>query len=369
MKQANDSENGKLSSKNALNSDTLMKEDHRSLNHKVSQYIHNIQQYAPEEYSALDLASLNGEFPIDPTLDASTEERSLEDRYQKKGIDTINSLITPEEEQTLLPVPPGIDPKSMCRFCGKTFAHPGSLGRHLDDRKGIPPHTASIISKIRAKVSRRGNNAAIRARRKQKAHEYNQRDYVKAKNRKRRRVTGKVSRVKEASQLKFYRALNTPKLDEDETFPGLVLFFLPTALWPVDLPNSDTLNSLLLYANKSSFYPRNLEWIEPRMKQSTFQNKCKEAYQEWCKFDTNKQYRIWYMNLRKCAERSLGSLTLYDLAVREKFCEDLAHKKKQQLIEEANEETDKNNTQSLNPDELAAVAVAAAEAAVKRGFK
>ncbi|VEU19730.1 DEKNAAC100508 [Brettanomyces naardenensis] len=416
-----------------------IKEDHRALN----QYFHSIQQYTaevdgtPSEFSVLDLSGLNGEFQIDPSLAENQNNREHNENisaaaaavaaYQQQRQDNAKKvaeteqpgkrssgdsrrehelpdksfpesqepkMLTPEEAAKLLPVPAGVDPKKMCRFCGRTFAYPGSLGRHLDLRKGAPKHPASIIEKLRAHVARRGNEVEVKTRRKLRAKEYNRREYVRAKNRERRRLTNKVYRARDIAQMKFYRSIGTPVLDEDASFPRIVLFFLPASLWPEEPPTEETLRLVISWMDQSESVRSKCDLLVKGLTLDSYSEILKRAYDSWTTESEVKRQSIWVRELRQCAQDALGSLTLFDFATREAYAMRLSEQKRIEMLQEGKRQElkgpnsnkrdaanqgdlissgDNNDSDTgkdvttLQEDELVAVA-AAAEAAVKRGY-
>ncbi|QPG76610.1 hypothetical protein FOA43_004002 [Brettanomyces nanus] len=440
-------------------SEPTVKEDHRTLNHQVNQYLHNIQQYTAEdvggapEYGVIDLSTLNGEFQIDPSLTESELvtnggrngdnlsmaeaavtvyqrqkqdkakkgeispkqsqsvnrkklkaknethnnsskifQESASDSYQNRELQSHgDSELTAEEKATLLSVPPGVDPKKMCRFCGRTFAHPGSLGRHLDLHKGAPMHPSSIIGKIRSNVARRGNPEAVKARRKLRARAYNRREYVMAKNRQRRKVTSKIYRVRENTQMKFYKSLNTPSLGDSASFPRIIFFFLPPSFWPHYPPTSESYQMIMSWIEKSQNIKEKVRLLDSsRTTIDSYIGLLERAYNLWQMMPDDAKLSLWYQELAQCAQDALGSQTLFDFATREAYATMLSDEKKAELLAEkthandtnlypssseydnesdrADEENRAKSLTQLEEEELAAVA-AAAEAAVKRRYE
>ncbi|ODV85214.1 hypothetical protein CANARDRAFT_199219 [[Candida] arabinofermentans NRRL YB-2248] len=372
------------------------KHDHQAINNQVRQYFQTIQ-YNDEvsqnvvnvnAFGDVDLSSLHNEdFQIDASIATDNDkdddsisaaaaavaayQHQLHTQQQEK-LNTTGSAGTPFR---LLEVLPGVDPKKMCLFCGKTFAHPGSLGRHLDNRKGSPLHPADKIDQLRANVARRGDPVAVKARRSLRARDYNRREHVKEKNRERRKYQSKIYRVKEAAELNFYKQLSMPSLPAHPSFPRMVLFFLPPSAWPHDPPTFQTYDTLCEWLKTNKNIQEKLPLLAIRTPRS-YLEKLKIAFDNWLSLPNDGKKDMWIREQRICAQEALGQLTLFDYAVRETWTRKLTEDKRREVIaaavatngmsdggineaDGADEEGAKNEL-----EEAAYAAVAAAAAAV-----
>ncbi|KAK9463513.1 uncharacterized protein V1516DRAFT_667979 [Lipomyces oligophaga] len=211
-----------------------------------------------------------------------------------------------------LGAPPGheeLDPKKTCIFCRKTFSHPGSLGRHLDLKRGTRLHPAEAVDQLRGDVKRRGDIVEIKARRARRAKEYNARDEVKERAKMRRKEKERSMRSREEAKLNFLNRLGMPALPPHPSFPYMVLYFLPPAQWPHDPPTQETYNQLTLALDPSLHMEddRYLDWS----------SKAKVAYDNWQQLNKAKKLEVWNREQRSAAEAALGTLTLLDLGRRD----------------------------------------------------
>ena len=221
--------------------------------------------------------------------------------------------------------------KRECRFCGKTFQHAGSLGRHLDNQKGNELHPLEEVEKIRSNVARRGDQEAIKARRLQRSKEYNRREYVKEKNRLRRKFTSKLSRVKESYQMKFYRRINHPTLPTHPSFPRMVLFFLPPSAWPHDPPTAQTLKTLVIWLESNQEVQLRIPHLT---KSSTVQNHLEKltiGFENWQTLSTEDKKDMWIREQRAVFQQLLGDLSIFDFAIRDNWAKHLMEEKKAEI--------------------------------------
>ncbi|KAK9386746.1 hypothetical protein V1515DRAFT_639401 [Lipomyces mesembrius] len=207
-----------------------------------------------------------------------------------------------------------IDPKKTCIFCHKTFSHPGSLGRHLDLKRGTRLHPAEQVDQLRGDVKRRGDIVEIKARRARRAKEYNARDEVKERAKLRRKEKERTTRGKEEAKGNFLNRLGLPALQPHPSFPYMVLYFLPPSQWPHDPPTQETYNQLYMILDPSMHIDddRYLDWA----------SKAKVAYDNWVGLAKNKRVDVWNREQRSAAEAALGTLTLFDLGRREEWLMD-----------------------------------------------
>lgn len=221
--------------------------------------------------------------------------------------------------------------KRECRFCGKTFQHAGSLGRHLDNQKGNELHPLEEVEKIRSNVARRGDPEAIKARRLQRSKEYNRREYVKEKNRLRRKFTSKLSRVKESYQMKFYRRINHPTLPTHPSFPRMVLFFLPPSAWPHDPPTAQTFKTLVMWLESNQEVQLRIPHLT---KSSTVQNHLEKltiGFENWQTLSTEDKKDMWIREQRAVFQQLLGDLSIFDFAIRDNWAKHLMEEKKAEI--------------------------------------
>lgn len=221
--------------------------------------------------------------------------------------------------------------KRECQFCGKTFQHAGSLGRHLDNQKGNELHPLKEVEKLRSNVARRGDPEAIKARRLQRSKEYNRREYVKEKNRLRRKYTSKLSRVKESYQMKFYRQINHPTLPTHPSFPRMVLFFLPPNAWPHDPPTAQTFKTLVLWLESNQDVQIKIPHLN---KNSTLQNHLEKltiGFENWQTLSTEDKKDMWIREQRTVFQELLGDLSIFDFAIRDNWAKHLMEEKKAEI--------------------------------------
>lgn len=204
-----------------------------------------------------------------------------------------------------------------CKFCGKTFKQSGSLGRHLDRQKGNKMHPTEDIDKIRAKVARRGNAEIVKERRLKKAYEYNRREYVKEKNRLRRKLDSKTDKLKRKYESKFYKMMNHPTLPLNHTFPRMALFYLPPNMWPNDPPNHETFERLASCIEHNEFLQNK------NCHMSSFGSvgdqiiNLEGTFADWQTLTIEEKSNMWIREQRNVLEQIVGDLTVFDFAVRD----------------------------------------------------
>ncbi|KAK9451127.1 uncharacterized protein V1518DRAFT_412602 [Limtongia smithiae] len=211
--------------------------------------------------------------------------------------------------------PEDMDPKKTCIFCQKTFSHPGSLGRHLDLKRGTRLHPSDAVDELRGDVKRRGDIVEIKARRARRAKEYNARDEVKERAKLRRKEKDRSQRARDEAKINFLNRLGAPMLPPHPSFPYMVLYFLPPPQWPHDPPTQETYNQLTLFLDPS------MHLGDDRF--NDWSSKAKVAYDNWLQWPKSKRIEVWNRELRSAAESALGaSLTLYDLGRRDEWLMD-----------------------------------------------
>lgn len=199
--------------------------------------------------------------------------------------------------------------KKACEFCGKTFSHPGSLGRHLDLKRGTRLHPAAEIDLIRADVKRRGDAVEIKTRRAKRARVYNSREDVKERARIRRKSKERNDRAHAAARQNFIERIGLPSLPPHPSFAYVVLYFLPPAQWPHDPPTTQTYGHL-----EQALQP--LENLDFQL-YNDYTNKINVAFEQWSVMNKQSKMEIWAREQRRVAEAALGRLSLCDLGSRE----------------------------------------------------
>ncbi|ODV94792.1 hypothetical protein PACTADRAFT_50651 [Pachysolen tannophilus NRRL Y-2460] len=240
-----------------------------------------------------------------------------------------------------------LDLKKVCPFCGKYFSHPGSLGRHLDLKKGTDLHPIAEIMKIRSDVQRRSgvDNPRARKRRNERARIYNQNENVKIKNRKRRKLQDRKLKAEKLAMVNFLSKLGKPSLQQHPSFPRMVLYFLPPSKWPHDPPTLETFRTLKEYLNNQQLLDTNTQYaiqssaehsndVELRLanlqneisskklkKFQDYQEKLSTAFENWLSLSNDAKLDIWIREQRQCAQDALGisGLSLYNLANRSEW--------------------------------------------------
>lgn len=310
------------------------------LNHKASQKgimvnriddnLHNRTEIN-DVNGNVDISSNYGLIDVDANLmknHAPESKQQQQQQQQNKSLnDSSHSLVSSNSFISLK----SDTNRRECKFCGKTFQHAGSLGRHLDNQKGNELHPIEEVEKIRSNVARRGDPVAVKARRSQRSKEYNRREYVKEKNRLRRKFTSKLSRVKESYQMKFYRQINHPTLPTHPSFPRMVLFFLPPNAWPHDPPTTQTFKTLVLWLESNQDVQEKI----PHLNQSsTVQNhleKLSIGFENWQTLSTEEKKDMWIREQRAVFQQLLGDLSIFDFAIRDNWAKHLMEAKKLEI--------------------------------------
>lgn len=263
------------------------------------------------------------------------------------------SYIDPSiEHYGVPPLPEGVDPKKMCPFCQKTFSHPGSMGRHLDLKKGTKLHPIELIEKMRSDVKRRGDIEKIKERRRLRAKRYYEKTEVKERNKKQRKGRDKLLRAKKQFIQLFYEKLGKPDLEENPTFPRLVFYFLPPHQWPNDPPTLETYRLLCNVLNEK-FLPNEEE--NAKIYFETMQ-KIHSASENWLVLNDSAKQEIWIKEIRQAAIDSMMNNSLYDLKHRDDWV--LKCAKEKILNSDKNDNDDDDDDEYYNEEELAAVAEA-----------
>ncbi|KAH3666634.1 hypothetical protein WICMUC_005561 [Wickerhamomyces mucosus] len=241
----------------------------------------------------------------------------------------------------------GINSKKECPFCFKTFNHPGSLGRHLDLKKGTNLHPIDIITKLRSNVKRRGDIVKIKERRKLRSKRYNSQKFVKERLKLQRQIRDKFNRAKRISLNKFIeQKLNKPKLQPHPSFPRIVLYFLKSNQWPHDPPTLETYR-LLCSTLKSKLIIDENNNEEKEKIYNDLLIKIDIASNNWLKLSESSKFEIWNRELRKAAEESLSNISLYELNKRDEMIEIDA----KALVDDDNDDDDDNDNDNDNDDD------------------
>lgn len=350
----------------------IMEEDHQTLDNHVNQYFRDIKQFtttrstevADEDidgtkngngitdvtFGDVDLdINLNIDRAISETFAHLSSQHVMDKADGTKSGDHLRNItaenvsITPSTNLPQKVVRPvnlnkhnehytklsaSSDSKKVCKFCGKTFQQTGSLGRHLDHQKGNELHPAEEVEKIRGNVARRGNPEEVRLRRQKKAKEYNRRDYVKEKNRlRRRRATCKFNREKEAQQMAFYKNISYPTLPSHPSFPRMVLFFLPPSLWPHDPPTTQTYKTLMVWLETNKDVMTKIPHLSNSNTIQSHISKLTIGFENWQTLSAESKKDMWNREQRVVLQQLLGELTVFDFAIRDKWAEHLIKEK------------------------------------------
>lgn len=327
-------------------------ENDGQLGSNINNYIQNLDV---ANVLAVDLASLdNHQTYIDPSIAAAYKRAAIE---AQRNRDQSASQIANQEgsgyqdtEETheyipgIPPLPPGADPKKMCPFCQRTFSHPGSMGRHLDLKKGTRLHPADLIERMRADVKRRGDAEKVKQRRRVRARKYNAREDVKERSKVKRRTREKIIRAKRIALTEFVSRLGKPQLQPHPSFPRLVLYFLSPDQWPHDPPTLETYRLLCGFLN--SKFLEGHQGEDVRFYDEIMQ-KVHTASENWLTISDSSKQEIWIRELRRAAEDSLRATSLYDLGNRDNWILQEAHR----LIETNANKDDSGDDHSDEDDE------------------
>lgn len=128
-------------------------------------------------------------------------------------------------------------PIDTCHFCKRTFLYPGSLGRHLDRKRGTTNHPSDEIDSLRKNVRRVGDveTAKLRARERQKR--YRAKEHVKLKLREQRK--------KRYISTKSDNASSQDAINFEIPYPYLIMENLEPEKWPDMLPTESTFQQLV----------------------------------------------------------------------------------------------------------------------------
>ncbi|CCH42894.1 hypothetical protein BN7_2440 [Wickerhamomyces ciferrii] len=297
----------------------------------------NLNNYIIRNLDVLndDLNSINQNY-IDPSIanDYNKDTQNNDNNNDTVQNNNENNDDDDDINQLIPPLPPGSDPKKMCPFCQRTFSHPGSMGRHLDLKKGSDGHPLDLINKLRSDVKRRGDLVKIRERRKIRAKKYNSRLDVKERSKFKRKIRDRLQKGKKIGINKFLLNLNKPKLSSFDnqslpSFPRLVLYFLPPIQWPQEPPTLETYRILCEFLNVKFLNNENLSNESIELNSTIYDDlmeKVHLASENWLTLSELSKEQLWLKEIRKCAEDSLTNISLFDLANRDQWILDYAKK-------------------------------------------
>ena len=284
---------------------------------------------------------------IDPSIEAY--RRALE--HQKGVTRHVKTVTIPKsfnsdsvkfDVEGVPQIPEGVDPRKICPFCQKTFSHPGSMGRHLDLKKGSKDHPSSVIEQMRSQVKRRGDAELIKERRKLRARRYNARDDVKQRKRLNRKSVERVQRAKYREIRKFFDRLGKPQLEDNPTFPRLVLYFLKPNQWPSEPPTLETYRQLCGSLNEQFLADKEMNFYNEVM------GKVQKSSEIWLTMTDEEKLEVWARELRSVAQQALQDISLFDLRNRDVYVRKEA---KRQVFEADNQENDNNNDSNDDSDD------------------
>lgn len=229
--------------------------------------------------------------------------------------------------------------KKSCQFCGMTFSHPGSLGRHLDMKKGTRLHPAEEIELLRANVKRRGDIVEIKNRRSQRAKLYNSREDVKQRAKVRRKLKERMDKAQAMAKEGFIERIGMPSLPAHPSFAYVVLYFLPPSQWPHDPPTTQTFQQL-----EHALQP--LQSLDTKMF-NEYVNKVNVAFEQWSVMNKQTKSDIWAREQRRVAEAALGSLSLYELGSRNIWLK----VEQEKVLEQLNQDVKPEEETTPQPDD------------------
>jgi hypothetical protein len=308
---------------------------------EINNYIQNLDV---ANVLAVDLSLENHNY-IDPSI-AQAYRRTLEhqkDQPKQKTTQIPASFSSDSvrfDVPGIPPIPEGADPKKTCPFCQRSFSHPGSMGRHLDLKKGTKSHPAEIIEKMRADVKRRGDADKVKERRRIRARKYNAREDVRERTRVQRRERERVQRAKRREIKKFFEKMGRPHLQPHPTFPRLVLYFLSPSQWPQDPPTLETYR-LLCGSLNDQFLPS-----EDMILYDDIMQKVHTASENWLTLSDNAKQDIWHRELRSAAEDALQNTSLFELRNIDAYVT-----KRARIAVANNEDGDEHNDSNTDDDD------------------
>jgi hypothetical protein len=230
-----------------------------------------------------------------------------------------------------------IDPKKSCPFCGRTFSHPGSLGRHLDLKRGTRLHPAARVDQIRGNVKRRGDAAEIKQRRAQRAKLYNAREDVKRRAKLRRKEKERGDKANAEARLRFIQQLGFPNLPLHASFAFFVLYFLPSSQWPDSLPGRDSFDQVA----------ETIDQVEQITSvNSLYRSRLEAAYDRWTVMNVQDKQDTWTKELRRALEMTLGSFTVHDIGTRDTWLAE----EEERVVRSIDEEKEENQPDSSGGD-------------------
>lgn len=198
-----------------------------------------------------------------------------------------------------------------CNFCNAIFKYPGSLGRHLDRKKGDDLHPLEQVQEIRKSTKRRKSNTTEvdvlrqvdkKIRGQANSRKYNLKEHIKEKNKLRRKTRDRQIKAKLIAHAEFIDRFGKRHVDLDSNFAYIVCMFLPLNQWPQDPPDSNTFSML-----RTRIEQTDLSMV-PLLKE-----KATESFERWRKISKDIQENVWQQEKSQCLSNTLGNITLFEL--------------------------------------------------------
>lgn len=201
-----------------------------------------------------------------------------------------------------------------CVFCGADFQQPGSLGRHLDRKKGDNLHPSDKIDQLRQNVTRRkkpsGSDDDLvkqvnkRIKKQEIAKRYNLKDDVRERNRLRRKMRDRQIKSRLSVLEDFQNGFGDHS--DISNFGHFVCMFLPVGQWP-DTPPDGNLRDIVVDGVKRYKHPL---WTE---------DKVYEAFERWEKLPHDMKQTVWQQECKQSLDQTLKNVTLYDIQNRKEI--------------------------------------------------
>lgn len=201
-----------------------------------------------------------------------------------------------------------------CIFCGSDFQQPGSLGRHLDRKKGDNLHPSDKIDLLRQNVTRRKKPSSSdddlvkqvnkRIKKQEIAKKYNLKDEVREKNKIRRKMRDRQIKSRLSVLEDFQNQFGD--LSDISNFAHFVCMFLPVGQWP-DTPPDGNLRDTVVDGVKKYHHPLLTE------------DKVDEAYERWQKIPQDMKITVWQQERKQSLDQTLKNVTLYDILNRKEI--------------------------------------------------
>lgn len=308
----------------------------------------SLSQQPPHSYIDPSISSLQSQ--PQPQSQSQSHQLAQQTQNQSQTHQSTNnhgnsdSISNNNDSTGLTPdLPPGSDPKKTCPFCHRTFSHYGSLGRHLDLKKGSKLHPFDIIDKMRADVNRRGDAEKVKQRRRLKAKIYNAREDIKQRNRIKRKERDGLLKKKNTKMKELYYNLGYPKVSVTESFCYYLIYFLKPAEWSDNLPDENSLQLLLSVI--SNIFSSDVSYLS-QLTQSVH-----KSYEAWNKLPEHQKLILYLQEFKNSMKIVLNNTTMFELSMRTRVNTDNNNNN------ESNHNNE-NNEMVYNHAELEAVAQA-----------